>query len=345
MKLKFPYKIALQLFFAAAVSGWVLPTTAKAQSVSATATLDSSLMVIGGQMQLQLELRQPEGLQVSFPQLTDTLTGKIEIVSAAPIDSTIMGDGRVQISQALTITSFDSGLHYIPPLYFEYREGSEQRRAATREQALMVVNPFKEVDPEKGFMDLKEAMNLPFSLAELLPYFKWFMLFNLLQLLVAAFVIYLQRSKKTIKQIFIPEKPKEPAHVVALRELERIKSEKLWQRGQVKTFYSQLTEVLRRYLEDRYHFPALEQTSGEILRQMKHEDLTGSDLLPKLRTVLETADLAKFARFEPLADENNTALANTYFFVNQTKLESLPESPESQDKTKAKNDEEKQMVK
>src|SRR5690554_2650783 len=110
MKLKFPYKIALQL----------LPAAVKAQAVSATATLDSSLMVIGGQMKLQLELRQPEGLQVNFPHFTDTLTGQIEIVSATPIDSTIMGDGRVQLSQALTITSFDSGLHYLPPLYFEY---------------------------------------------------------------------------------------------------------------------------------------------------------------------------------------------------------------------------------
>lgn len=343
MKLKFPYKIALQLLLAAAVSGWVLPAAVKAQAVSATATLDSSLMVIGGQMKLQLELRQPEGLQVNFPHFTDTLTGQIEIVTATPIDSTIMGDGRVQLSQALTITSFDSGLHYLPPLYFEYMEGSEQRRAATQEQALIVVNPFENVDPEKGFLDLKGPMNLPFILAELLPYFKWFMLFNLLQLLVAAVVIYLQRSKKTLKQIFIPEKPKEPAHVVALRELDRIKNQKLWQTGQVKTFYSQLTEVLRRYLEDRYHFPALEQTSGEILRQLKHENLPNSDLLPKLRTVLETADLAKFARFEPLADENNTALVSTYFFVNQTKLEPLPEIPESP--KQAKNDDEKQLVK
>src|SRR5690554_8180022 len=132
MKLKFPYKIALQLLLAAAVSGWVLPAAVKAQAVSATATLDSSLMVIGGQMKLQLELRQPEGLQVNFPTLTDTLTGQLEIVTATPIDSTIMADGRVQLSQPLTITSLASGLHYWPPRYFGNMEAMEQGRSATK---------------------------------------------------------------------------------------------------------------------------------------------------------------------------------------------------------------------
>jgi hypothetical protein len=123
------------------------------------------------------------------------------------------------------------------------------------------------------------------------------------------------------------EKPKEPAHVVALRALERIKNEKLWQKGQVKLFYSQLTDTLRVYMEERFSFPAMEQTSPEILKSLKGVDLTDDKLLTKMQKILETADLAKFARYEPLPDENDLCLISALFFVNQTKAEEI-KSPE-----------------
>lgn len=301
--------------------GLWLPGLLSAQSVSASASLDSTLMVIGGQMQLILEVVQPADLKVAFPQFTDTITENIEIVEAHPGDTAVIDGDRIAISRAYTITSFDSGLHYLPPIHFEYMEGEMMRRETTRSLALMVVNPFEEVDPEKGIFDLKSPYDLPFIFAELLKYQKWLVLFFLLQAIIALVIIYLQRTKKPLSQIFVKEKPKEPAHIVALRELDKIKKEKLWQSGQIKTFYSQLTDALRRYLEERYHFQAMEQTSGEIMSSIKRIELPNKKLYDQLHQILDTADLAKFAKYQPLTDENDLALINAYFFVNQTKEE------------------------
>lgn len=309
--------------------GLWLPGQLSAQAVSASASLDSTLMVIGGQMDLKLELVQPAGLSVAFPLFTDTITGQIEIVEAHKTDTTLIDGDRIALSKTFRITSFDSGLHYLPPIHFEYMEGEMMRRASTQSLALMVVNPFEIVDPEKGIFDIKAPYYLPFIMAELLKYQKWLTLFFLLQALIALVIIYLQRTKKPLSQIFVKEKPRELAHIVALRELDKIKKEKIWQAGQIKTFYSQLTDTLRRYLEERYHFQAMEQTSGEIMDSMKRIELPDKKLYDKLHRILDTADLAKFAKYEPLPDENDLSLISAYFFVNQTKEEPLVTAEEA----------------
>ncbi len=313
-----------------------LPGQLSAQAVSASASLDSTLMVIGGQMDLKLEVVQPAGLKVAFPLFTDTITANIEIVELQKIDTTTIDGNRISLAQTYRITSFDSGLHYLPPIHFEYMEGEMMRQASTQSMALLVVNPFEQVDPEKGIFDIKAAYDLPFMLSELLKYQKWLTLFFLLQALIALAIIYLQRTKKPLSRIFVREKPKEPAHIVALRELDKIKKEKIWQAGQIKTFYSQLTDALRRYLEERYHFQAMEQTSGEILNSIKRVELPDKKLYDKLHRILDTADLAKFAKYEPLPDENDLALISAYFFVNQTKEEPLVTAEEAGKESLAK---------
>jgi hypothetical protein len=117
--------------------------------------------------------------------------------------------------------------------------------------------------------------------------------------------------------------------VIALRELEHIKQEKLWQKGEVKTFHSHLTDVLRDYIEDRYGIPAPEQITSEILESLKSVDLSDDKVLVKIQQVLDLADRVKFAKMEPLPDENALALKNAYFFVNQTKYET-PQQTEEQ---------------
>jgi len=139
-------------------------------------------------------------------------------------------------------------------------------------------------------------------------------------LLIAAGIWFYLKRRNPLKA-FIKEKPKEPAHVIALRELEHIKQEKLWQKGEVKTFHSHLTDVLRDYIEDRYGIPAPEQITSEILQSLQSVELPDDKVLWKIQQVLEQADLVKFAKMEPLPDENDLALKNAYLFVNQTKFE------------------------
>jgi hypothetical protein len=132
----------------------------------------------------------------------------------------------------------------------------------------------------------------------------------------------------------LPVKPKEPAHIIALRELDRIKNEKIWQKDKIKEYYSEVTEVLRTYIEDRFEIPAMEQTSEETLDSFKfRRDLLNEKLYSNLGRILNLADLVKFAKYIPLPDDNNLTLVDAYFFVNETKKEEIktPETPVIED--------------
>jgi len=107
--------------------------------------------------------------------------------------------------------------------------------------------------------------------------------------------------------------------VVALRELDKLSQEKLWQKNEFKEYYTRLTAIIRIYLEKRFHIPAMEETSYEILQDWKqhHEAVPG--LYDMLKQLLNLADLVKFAREKPLPSDNEVNLDNAYEFVRRTK--------------------------
>jgi hypothetical protein len=137
----------------------------------------------------------------------------------------------------------------------------------------------------------------------------------------------IRRRKKNLPLFVKPPKPKEPAHLWALRELDRIREEKLWRKDKIKEYYSEVTEVLRIYVEERFGFPAMEQTSAEILDSFgSRKDMISEKTTGYLARILPLADLVKFAKYTPLPDDHNIVLANSYLFVNETKPEEAVKS-------------------
>jgi len=296
------------------------PAMTKAQNVSATATLDSTIIFIGGQIDLKLQLSQPNELEIDFPLLTDTVTKAIEIVRFGKLDTLNTENGRLLIEQNYRITSFDSGLHYIPPIVFEEASQKLNQAIQTEAMALMVVNPFEEVDPEKGLTDIKKPIETPFHLSEMYKYLPW-VLGVLLLTGIIVFVIMKFYGNKDTAKIFAKEAPTIPPHIKALGELDRLKKEKLWQHNRVKEYYSGVTDTLRHYIEGRFQIRAMEQTTDEIMDAFSAVDITDVKSIDNLKQILLTADLVKFAKHEPLPDENDLSMINAYFFVNQTKEE------------------------
>ena len=124
----------------------------------------------------------------------------------------------------------------------------------------------------------------------------------------------------------------------AMKSLDKIKEEKIWQQERYKEFYTQLTDVLRRYINERYGINSLEMTSGEILSiiRIKTEE---DSIYENLKQVLIVADLVKFAKYKPFIDENDLSLMNSYFFVNQTKDDDpLPEEASEESHEETEND-------
>lgn len=288
-----------------------LATMAGAQSTQVTATMDSAAILIGEQTLIHLEATQNKGVDVQFPVLGDTIMRGIEVLQVSPLDTVRLSEDRFTVRQNVLITSFDSALYYIPP--FRFIAG--QDTLLTNPLALKVAT--YDVDTEsKEFFDIKPIKSAPFVFMD----YYWTILGILVFLFIVVWSIYFYQRWKYRKdhpELIEKQVPKLPPHVTAMNALESLKDQKLWQKGMEKEYYTAVTDILRTYIEDRFHIFAMEMTSAEILEAIRREETSKSALL-NLKQVLELADFVKFAKMRPLAEENELSLANAEMFVSQT---------------------------
>lgn len=283
-----------------------------AQSVTVEAKIDSLQIWIGEQAKLQLQVAMDAKQKAVFPLYTDTIVRGIEVVETAKPDTQYLNNRqRLLITQEYTITSFDSALYYIPPIPVTV-DGQEYKSKAL---ALKVYSmPVDTLHPEQ-FFGQKTVMKAPFAWED------WY-LFIACVLLLAPFLltaIYLVKRIRDNKPIIrkVKVEPKLPPHQVAIKEIERIKQEKVWQKGQPKEYYTELTDALRTYIKERFGFNALEMTSTEIIDKLL--ETNDKEALADLRELFQTADLVKFAKHNPLMNENDANLLNAIDFINETK--------------------------
>lgn len=300
-----------------------------AQRIKATASIDSTNILLGDQVKLFLEIDHPKNVSVEFPVLPDTLAEYIEVIYRSDIDTFELDDETFQKQiQAYTITSFDSGSYRIPPFWFKIDLDGRIDSIPSNGVTLNVQT--LPIDPNRGPTDIKMPYDAPVTLKEVIPFILGIILIGA----ILFFILYAIKRKKNHQPLFsLPKRPKDPPHIIALRELNRIKDEQLWQKGKTKQFYSDVTETLRKYIEDRFQIPAMEQTSDETINSFtSNKNLLKEKSLKNLSQILRLADLVKFAKYQPLPDDDNMTLVNAYFFVNDTKIEEKKsENPEQQD--------------
>lgn len=299
---------------------------ARAVEIRPKATLDSIYLLIGDQTRLHLEIEFPKELEVTFPTPGKDLTSMVEIVERTKVDTVHVDNQTVRLSQDYIVTSFDSGYHLIEPFKFPVKNGMSVDTFTTEALLLNVFN-LPKIDSLmqalKGPIDIKPPYQAPVTFKEVAP---WIM-GTLLAAGLIFLIFYALRRRKNNQSLFrIPQKPKEPAHLIALRDLDRIKEEKIWQQGLTKRYYSELTDVIRVYIQDRFEIQAMEQTSDETIAALQfRSSMVDEQSFMNLKKLLNMADLVKFAKYEPLPDDNSMALVNAYFFVNQTKREVVAE--------------------
>lgn len=300
----------------------MLFSAVKAQDVSVKATMDSTVMIIGHQSKLTLELTKPSDADISFPLILDTLITNVEVVSQSAIDTAFLGNNRQHLTQELVITSFDSGFYYIPPIEFEIQANSGGGTLKTNPLVLKVYT--YQIDSIGGIFNLKPVKSIPLKFREFVPYIITILIIGLLVLI--GFLIWRVFVKK--EKIFVSApKPKEPPYITAFRDLERIRSQKLWQKEKEKEYFTELTDTLRTYIEGRFDTLAMEQTSDEILTDVK--EFISKEHYKQIEDILRLADLVKFAKMKPLMDESEKSLKQVFAFVDETKY--IPEEESEED--------------
>ena len=285
-----------------------------------SARLNSTEILIGNQTKLLLEAQVSGENYVNFPKFAplDTITKGVEVASIGKLEIS-----NNKMSQELTITSFNAG-EYI--LRFKFLVNNDTVQTADLPLLVRTIA----IDTEQAELrDIKPVYDIPPGWKTVLTYIFILMGTILLSSLLGYFVWKKIRKKPVAAEEKAEEIPPVPPHITALQQLDEIKAEELWQKGKVKDFHIRLTDVLREYIEKRFGIDALEMTSEEIIEAMKNE----ADF-PSLAETLRLADLVKFAKTKPSADDNERSLANGYLFVHKTCHCGLdPQSSEKQGDT------------
>lgn len=285
------------------------------QEVTAVARLDTSDILIGDQIRLNIKFTMPLDYRVLWPFQKDTLTDKVEIISQSAVDTVISeSDHLVSMLQSIIITSFDSGYYRIPPLKFRYQPVDDTVFAEVSSMPSYLRVHTMEVDTSQAIKAIKPPLGAPLTFREMLPW----LLMALAALAITLLIVYIISRKKKDKPLFtIRQRPSQPPHVVAIKDLETLRSKKLWQAGKVKDYYTELTDIVRIYIEERFNVNAVEMTTEEILDGMKGTD-AGKASIDKLSRTLILADLVKFAKEQPLPVDNDNSLTDSIDFVNET---------------------------
>lgn len=320
-----------------------------AQKASAHATVQPSEILIGEQALINLQVIAPKDKEIMFPIYQDSIVQGLEVLSIGNSDTTITDNVRT-INMKYLVTSFDSTLYYIPSMpisdgvdtIFSNSFGLKVTAPELKDSTIAYLERMHagETDSidfnELQLNDIKSIQKAPFSWMDFLSLL-WIPLIILILLAIISAIIYLI-IRKNKKGYFFTPPPLLPPHVRAMNSLDKIKSEKIWQQERYKEFYTQITDVLRRYIHERYGINSLEMTSNEILSVIRTKSEEDS-VYNNLKQVLSLADLVKFAKYKPFIDENDLSLMNSYFFVNQTKEDDpLPDKLEEDEYERTQNE-------
>jgi hypothetical protein len=291
-------------------------SSSKGQEVKVTSAFDSARIFIGDQIKFSVTVDQPANLKLALPVLKDTICKNIEILSGPFVDSSAIKDGRIKITERYLITSFDSGFYQVPPVFAEIKNESGLRRYFSDYSQLRVMRvKIAPADTTAKIYDIIKPYKAPVTVGELLPWLLLVAVSGLVLWVCVQYIRKLKKSKKGIEPVINPD----PAHVIALRELEKLKEEQLWQKGEIKHYYTKLTEILRQYLENRYKVYSLEMTTSETLDALVRTGFKKDGSYNLLKTVLNGADLVKFAKYNPEPSENEVHFQNAWEFVIATK--------------------------
>ena len=261
-----------------------------------TATLDSNTILIG--QQINFTITNKVTSTKIWPTYNEFLVEGIEIIKASKIDTT---DGV--ITQEFVITAWDSGSYFIPPIAFS--ENSKTEGLLLNVQTIILAE-------DAELKDIKQPIEEPIGWSDIWPWLLGILILSLLIFIVKKYIF-----NKNKPSIIIKPKVIIAADISALKELNALEKAKIWQEGNVKEYHSQLSEIIRRYTENRFQFIALELTTDEILQELK--SILSDDQLNNLSTLLQRADLAKFAKSKPIDTENMESMVLAKGFVNATK--------------------------
>jgi len=288
-------------------------------------SLSKDTVLIGDHVEWKALFDVPSDLTMDFDSLANPVVPGVEVISHFTLDTLSKKKKIIRVEARAVITSFDSGEYMLPDrVFYFYRDGEEVDTLHFDGMPLVVntieVDTSTFMSPERAegddtprFSDIKPQFRYPVTFMEVA---RWVLAFALLAAVIYGVVIVVRRKKAGLTITGHPVTV-DPPHIVALRALDRIHSQELWQKNRQKQFYTEITDALRLYLEGRFDIQALESTSAEILAELSGKDIR-PDEYESLSELFRRSDLVKFAKYSCTREENENAIPTAVRFVNET---------------------------
>ena len=282
------------------------------------ARIEPDSVFIGDQFDFVIEVEKDLVQTVLFPEFTPKGENLIELVEVMPVDTLERDGRRLKVAQRYRLAAFHEGFIHMGKPGVLYADKNIVDTLYAADSLVLQVGTFQIDSTSQSIYDLKPQLTLKFKLAEIRGYLLWGLLFAvLLAAAIYGLHCYLEARGRHLKDLFKPVPP-EPPHVVAIKALEALHFQKLWQNDKHKLYYSTLTDILRTYIAGRWGIGAMEMTSDEIIVAMRTVEIPEKSRM-ELTAVLMDADLVKFAKFTPEAEQNESDYTKVYYFVEETK--------------------------
>lgn len=263
-----------------------------------------------------------DGTSLLLPDYSKGFCEGVEVVSPWILDTVKVQKGRkkapsvMDIRGSVRITSFDEGKYELPPVYVVKTGPDGITDTLAFSPAVLEVRTMPVDTAGFKIHDIKGQIQYPVEFREVAPYLAGAVLLAVIILIAVWLTRKYARSKGGISA------RREPAHITALRKLDKFRGDAFWAPEKQKTFYSGITDALREYIVSRYGVPAMEMTTKEIFDGLKDKDIR-PDLYEEARELFERADYVKFAKYVASQSENASAVPSAVKFVTMTYQEEL----------------------
>ncbi len=306
-----------------------------AQNITALATTDTTDYYIGDIVTYKLQIEYNKDIKIENPDILKKISNIDVWGTKGPL--TKVTDGKKITTYLVTLSRYDSAEVTIPPITIDYRVGKDTllKHAPVLSQNSNLVpdstlkhvssNPVSfvihlmKVNTKEDIKDVKAPVTIPLN-------WKIIVLLILIGLIIIGVIIYLYRRYKKKKAGVVIERKVivQPPHIIAISSLKKLEEKQLWQKGMIKEYHSEITEIIRKYFEDRFKLPALELTTAEAIDALSKRK-EAEIILDITNSFLNNADLVKFAKFQPLVEVNEEMMSQAREIVNKTTKAAVPE--------------------
>jgi hypothetical protein len=289
---------------------FIISLNAFAQNISVKASTDKTEYLVGDYIYYTIKVDYDKGLKIYPPEIKDSLNSLAVVKKENPVEEE--KDGKASTTYKYILSGYDSVRVTIPALPVMYKAPRDTAMQYANTDSISILVKTVKVDPQAEIKDIKAPMKIPLN-------WWWIALWVLIGLIIIGLIYYFyhryqlkKANAQPVKKVIIL-----PPYQIALNALHELEEQKLWQKGEIKTYHSTITEIIRKYFEERFKMPAMELPTSEAVELLKQREGTET-ILDITYSFLNNADMVKFAKFVPLGTVNEEMMKQAYEIVNKT---------------------------